>query len=335
MSHSNSSLNTFASCMKRYEHQYILHTAPCKPPSPHLQFGVMAHDVLHKAGLLRDESADGVVDKDKCYEVIPSDVLYPELQAEFDIKSWNGYFTPVIKQTAEYEQELMQMLLQEKDEPIYIDRELKLQLTPDDLLKMGYPGIKQPLVGIIDLLIRTPTRAIIMDYKFSTTRKTQNDFDMNSQLPIYAMLVNHEYNIPVHNIRYGYIDIPKKSFETPILLSNGTLSRSKAQNVSQEMYKKSVEAVHGVGNPKYNCDPGGYYYDCWCNMALNKAAYMSVQYLDEEAYESITKDILNAAKMVDYFIDNKLVFLKKYDAYSCANCEFVNSCKPWITVNWE
>ena len=63
MSHSNSSLNTFAYCMAKYEHSYILHTPPCKPPSPHLEFGTMAHDVLHKAGQLRDEANDGVIAK--------------------------------------------------------------------------------------------------------------------------------------------------------------------------------------------------------------------------------------------------------------------------------
>ena len=50
--------------MAKYEHNYILHTPPCKPLSPHLPFGTMAHEVLEKAGRLRDEAEDGVVDKD-------------------------------------------------------------------------------------------------------------------------------------------------------------------------------------------------------------------------------------------------------------------------------
>ena len=50
MAHSNSSLNSFANCMAKYEHNYILHTPPCKPISPHLTFGIMAHDCLYKAG---------------------------------------------------------------------------------------------------------------------------------------------------------------------------------------------------------------------------------------------------------------------------------------------
>ena len=73
MSHSNSSLNCFANCMAKYNHSYILHTPPCKPVSPHLTFGVMAHDVLYKAGKLRDEYEDGVAEG--YHSIIPSEVL--------------------------------------------------------------------------------------------------------------------------------------------------------------------------------------------------------------------------------------------------------------------
>ena len=103
MSHSNSSLNCFANCMAKYEHNYILHTPPCKPLSPHLPFGTMAHEVLEKASRLRDEAEDGVVDKDAYYNIIPSEVLYPELTQYFGISSWEKYFTPIIKQIAKYE----------------------------------------------------------------------------------------------------------------------------------------------------------------------------------------------------------------------------------------
>ena len=190
------------------------------------------------------------------------------------------------------------------------------------------------MVGIIDFLAYTKTEAIILDYKFSSSKKTQDDFDMNSQLPLYAMFVHILYDIPLHNIRVGYIDIPKQMFDMPALLTNGTLSRAKSQNVSQEMYEKSVIAVHG-DDPYFNCKPGGYYHECWCNLALNKCAYLSIQYLDIDAYEHITQDLLNAAKMIDFMTENKMEFLHKYDAYSCKGCEFLNSCKPWLTVDGE
>ena len=59
MSYSNSSLNTFASCMAKYQHHYIAHTENRydKPASR----SVLWLDCLYKAGLLRDDVADGVV----------------------------------------------------------------------------------------------------------------------------------------------------------------------------------------------------------------------------------------------------------------------------------
>lgn len=329
MAHSNSSLNCFAGCMAKYEHNYILHTPSCRPPSPHLIFGTMAHEVLYKAGVLRDNIEDGVICEYST--IIPSEVLYSDLKQEFQIKRWDRYFNNVINQIVKYEHDLCNDLLEETGESMTIDREIKLQITPDELGLMGY-RVNQPLVGVIDLLIRTKNYAVIIDYKFSTSRKSQDDFDMNSQLPIYAMLVNKRYGVPLRNIRYGYIDIPKQDFGEPTLLSNGTLSRAKSQNISPELYEKAVYAIHG-DDEKYNCKPGGYYHDAWCSFALNKPAYLSYQWLDMEVYDNVTKDVLNAAVMVDMMRNNKLPFLKKYDVYSCKSCDFLEACKPWLKVN--
>lgn len=332
MSHSNSSLNLFASCMAKYEHSYILHTRPCKPISPHLTFGVMAHDCLYRAGKLRDEYNDGVLQNGDYQQVIPSEVLYGELKNEFGITNWQDYFTPVIKQTAAYERQLVKELIDTQTGDVSVEREVKLQLNVDQLKQLGYTNINQPIVGIIDCLMYTKTHAIILDYKFSSNKKTQDDFDMNSQLPLYAFLVHVNYDIPLHNIRYGYIDIPKQSFDKPTLLSNGTLSRAKNQNVSQEFYEQCVIAIHG-DDDYYNCKEGGYYHDVWNNLALNKAAYLSIQYLDIEVYTGVLNDLLNAAKMIDFMTEHKMPFLKKYDSYSCKGCEYLNACKPWLTVN--
>ena len=334
MAHSNSSLNSFANCMAKYEHNYILHTPPCKPISPHLTFGIMAHDCLYKAGKLRDEYDDGVIQPGDYEQVIPSEVLYPELKEEFGIESWQNYFVPVIKQTAIYERELTKELMDTQTGNVAIEREVKLQLTVEQLKKLGYTNIEQSVVGVIDCLIYTKTNAIILDYKFSSSKKTQDDFDMNSQLPLYAFLVHINYDIPLHNIRYGYIDIPKKAFDKPTLLSNGTLSRSKSQNVSQEFYEQCVKAVHGDDN-YYNCKEGGYYHDIWNNLALNKAAYLSIQYLDSEVYTGVLNDLMNAAKMIDFMVEHNMTFLRKYDSYSCKSCEYLTACKPWLTVEGD
>ena len=332
MAHSNSSLNCFASCMKKYEHSYILHTPPCKQISPHLTFGTMAHEVLHKAGIQRDEIRDGVREKTEYSQVIPSELLYPELKDYFKIYNWHNYFMQVIKQTAQYEDELLKTF--NKCDAITIDRETKIQLTVNDLVNLGLNFIQQPIVGVIDLLLRTKDEAIIVDYKFSTSSKTQDDFDMNSQLPLYALLVSYTYDIPVENIRVGYIDIPKVAMDRPVVLSSGLLSRAKSQNVDQDTYRKCVVAAHG-DDPYYNCDPGGFYYECWCALANNKPAYINVQYLDMEAYDGITKDLFDAAEMIDRMKERKMKFLKKYDAYTCKNCEYLKACKPWLEVSWN
>lgn len=331
MSHSNSSLNCFANCMAKYEHNYILHTKPDKPLSPHLTFGVMAHDTLYKAGRLRDDNRDKVINKDEYFSIIPSEVLYGDLKEEFNILNWEQYFVPIIKKTAEYENKLVNEMIKEYG-TAQIEREIKLSISPEQLLEDYKIVVNQPLVGIIDCLIYNDKSAIILDYKFSSKKKTQDDFDMNSQLPLYAYLVNKTYGIQIHNIKYGYIDIPKQMFDKPTLLNNGTLSRSKSQNVSQDMYKKSVIAIHG-DDDYYNCELGGYYYECYCNLALNQVAYLSMQYLDEEVYENILNDLFITAQMIDYFKKNNLTFLRKYDSYSCKGCEYLSSCKKWLGMN--
>lgn len=329
MSHSNTSLNCFNDCMKKYEHNYILHTPPCKEPSLHLTFGAMAHEVLYKAGMLRDEFRDGVSDE-QYQTIIPSEVLYPELKNEFQIKVWDIYFRTCIKKIAAFEKQL----IEEFDEPVTILREHKFSLSPELLFqKRGLTSLDQPLVGIIDLLLVSKRHATIIDYKFSTTRKGQDEFDMNSQLQLYAMAVHYLYNVPLRNIRIGYIDIPKKDFGTPTVLTNGLLSRATSQNVSQENYAKAVEELHG-NDPYYNCKEGGYYYDIWCKLALNQPAYLVVHDLDIPTYEGITFDLLDTARMIDIMNKEKLPYCKKYDSYSCANCEFVKACKPWRTVQW-
>ncbi len=333
MSHSNSSLNCFANCMAKYEHSYVLHTPPCKPLSPHLPFGTMAHEVLEKAGRLRDETEDGVVDKDAYYSIIPSEVLYPELKTYFNISSWEKYFTPIIKQVAQYERELRKDIVEQSGK-CEILREVKLQMTPNELLQYCSYPLHEPLVGIVDLLLLGTNCATIMDYKFSTKTKGQDEFDMNSQLQVYALLVHHTFGIPLRNVKIGYIDIPKQEFGQPTLLTNGTLSRAKSQNISQEMYQRAVLAVHG-DDAYYNCEPGGYYYDAWCNFANNKCAYLNTRYLELDAYEGIVKDILNAASMIDYMKDHKMAFLKKYDSYACKDCEYLTACKPWLTVGGD
>lgn len=333
MSYSNSSLNCFMDCMKKWEHRYVLHTEPCKPPSPHLTFGSMAHEVLEKNGLLRDEVNDGVVDKEKLYDIIPSEALYPELKQEFNISSWNEYFIPVCREVARIETSLIADFEKEFGEKPTIEREYKLSVTPEQMRDVGV-YVREPFVGVVDLLLYNAQAAYIVDYKFSASRKTQDDFDMNSQFPMYAMLINLTMDIPVHNIKYGYIDIPKVQFDKPTMLSNGTLSRNKGQNCSAEFYKKCVQAIHG-DDEKYNCEPGGYYHDIYQELLLKRPAYLSMQWADESAVAHIFDDLCNTARMIEYVKMIGSPIPCKYDSYSCKNCEYLKACKPWLYLGGE
>ena len=63
--------------------------------------------------------------------------------------------------------------------------------------------------------------------------------------------------------------------------------------------------------------------------------FFNTRYLEQDAYEGIVKDIIDAASMIDYMKDNKMPFLKKYDSYSCKDCEYLTACKPWLTVGGD
>ena len=327
MSHSNSSLNCFTACERKYYYAYIKQVKPDVPPSPHLTFGTMAHEVLEKAGNLRDNCDADIPDYNIC---IPSELQYSELKEYFGIKNWQTYFTLVCKQVAEYERELCR----EYNSPT-IERELKLTLTPAELTHLGFVyenEATQPLVGVIDLLIYTDTAATIVDYKFSTKKKTQDDFDMNSQLYLYALLVHKTYNIPLRNIRIAYIDIPKQDFAMPILLTNGTLSRAKSQNTLQSMYIAAVQALH-PDDWQQQIAKGGYYYDIVNELALNKAAYLQYQYFDMDAYNHIIPELLATLRRIELINKNNLPWLTRYDAYTCKSCEYLHTCKTWLNVN--
>ena len=329
MSHSNSSLNTFTDCEQKFKLHYIDHKEPTGPVSPHLTFGAMAHEVMYKAGILRDCADDKIPSYQSC---IPSDLAYPEEASYFKIYSWQKYFTPVIKEVAKIEKELLQSF---NSTNVSIEREIKMQLSNEQLEQYGLlspnlPKLTEPFVGIIDLLMTTETEAIIIDYKFSTKRKDQDDFDNNSQLYLYAMFVHLLYDIPLHNIKIGYIDIPKQMFEMPILLKNGTLSRSKSMNVSQDMYIAAVKAVH-PDEYEEMLAPGGYYHDIVNELALNKCAYLTCQYVDEEICANVVDEIILTAQFIELKKLNSYPFLRKFDSYSCKNCDYKKYCKPYLT----
>lgn len=326
MNFSNTSLNTYAACQRKFWHNYINHSPKCKPDPLYFAFGEMAHKVLYDAGILRDNTESGDIET---YDtVIPSELMYHDLKEEFGIKNWHSYFTQVCKQVVQYEREEIKILCEESGTDCELYREYEITELFDN---------RHPVKGIIDLLIISKDRqyATILDYKFSSKQKTQDDFDMNSQLQIYAELVNKRFNVPLRNIRIGYIDIVRSDFERPIVLNNGTLSRAKSQNVSQETYIACVKALEPE---RYEAmlAPGGYYYEIVQELANKKIAYLNTQWLDIDAHFSILNDTIcvmdDLAQKLDKENKEAGLFNARFDAYTCKGCEFLKACKPWITI---
>lgn len=322
MQHSNSSLNTFNRCMHLYKMIYIDELEP-DTPSLDFEFGKLGHEILCNAGNMRDAGKP-----DEQYSMIPGELEYEGLKEKYGINSWMSYFKDVIDECRRCEEEAIARAF--GNETVSIEREKKIILMPEHL----HWTVKNPIVGVVDCLIYTRKKAVILDYKFSSRRKTQDDFDENSQLQLYARLVTEEYDIDENDVMIGYIDIPKKAYDMPALLKNGTLSKAKSQNVSAQNYLIGIKAAHGENDPYYNANPGGYYYDIVQELSLNRPAYMSLRMLDIDVYRHILSDINETITLIE-LLDTKgeNLYPRMYSSYLCDSCEYKKQCKPWLTVD--
>ena len=59
----------------------------------------------------------------------------------------------------------------------------------------------------------------------------------------------------------------------------------------------------------------------------NGLTYLSWSY----AWAEFKKVYPDATYEIKKF-ENNMPFVKKYDSYSCKNCEYLKSCKPWLEV---
>lgn len=308
MAHSQSSVGSYLSCQKMYELQYIDRCKPEEKFMPHLEFGSMAHKVLEDAGRLRDNIEAGLPDYQVC---IPSELSYPMLKDYFNIMSWNRYFIRICQRVAEYEKALIENLNKKTSSGLEIFREKKFTISS---------GYTEPHTGVIDLLFLSNDRqhAIIMDYKFSTKVKTQEDFDYNVQLYLYAYFVNKEYGVPLKNIQIGYIDIIKQDHSEPVVLASGKLSKNKAQNVLYEDYiDKIIELELDIDE----------YRDFLDELKLKDVAYISLESIDENNYNVLVKSYLEAVDDIELKKAQKKPFLRKVDSYSCSECRFKEYCR--------
>ncbi len=308
MAHSQSSVMCYLACQKQYELQYIDRCTPEERFMPHLEFGSMAHKVLEEAGRLRDNLEAGIPDYNIC---IPSELSYPMLKDYFNISSWSRFFIRVCKRVADYERALIENLNKKTSSGLEIFREKKFTIPS---------GYEQPHTGVIDLLLLSNDRryAIIIDYKFSSKVKTQEDFDYNVQLYLYAYFVNKEYGVPLKNIQIGYIDIIKQDSSEPIVLSSGKLSKNKNQNVLYDDYiDKIIELNLDVDE----------YKDFLDELKLRDVAYISLEPIDENNYNTLVESYLEAVDDIECRKKDNKPFLRKIDAHSCDDCRFKEYCR--------
>ena len=308
MAHSQSSIGTYLGCQKMYELQYLEKCKPEEKFMPHLEFGAMAHKVLEQAGHLRDSYEAGIPDYEQC---IPSELMYPLLKDYFNIMSWSRYFIRVCQRVAQYEKALIENLNKKTNSGIEIFREKKCTVPS---------GYTEPNTGVIDLLLLSNDRkyAIIIDYKFSSRVKTQEDFDYNVQLYLYAYFVNKEFGVPLKNIQIGYIDIIKQDSSEPVVLASGKLSKNKNQNVLYEDYiDKIIELDLDIDE----------YRDFLDELKLRDVAYISLEEIDENNYNVLVKSYLEAVDEIEYKKAQKKPFLRKVDSHSCSECRFKQYCR--------
>lgn len=309
MAHSQSSAGTYLSCQKRYELQYIDRCTPEEKFMPHLEFGSMAHKVLEDAGRLRDSSADEITDYTSC---IPSESSYPMLKDYFNIMSWERYFSRVCKRVAQYEEALISNIATKSPTGCEIYREKKYSLPS---------GYAQPHTGIIDFMLISNDKqhAIICDYKFSSRVKTQDDFDYNCQLYVYAYAVNQEFGVPIKNIQIGYIDIIKQDSSEPVVLASGALSKSKSQNVLLEDYiDKIIELELDIDDYREFLD----------ELRLKDVAYISLQEVNIDTYNVMLTSYMECVDDIERKrSDTNCKFLRKIDSFSCSDCPYKYACR--------
>lgn len=221
---------------------------------------------------------------------IPDEALYSNLKDAFDIKSWDKYFKNIFN--------TLDNLLSDYN---ILNKELKI----------NYKSI----TGVIDLVCqhKQSKEFYLFDYKFTENPKTYDDIFLDEQLKIYAYLMNKTFWIDYDKINVGYISIPKKQIDYPQILKNGTLSKSKSQQTTYELYVELID-----------------------KLKLNKNDYLDIlEYLHDIQYiktiiskvdeEQVLKTILNLENTIYNMDNSKLMYCN--NSAKCKNCDYIKECK--------
>lgn len=219
--------------------------------------------------------------------IIPSEELYPELKEYFMIDNWGFYFT-----------QILDFLSCQFEGYNCIGHEIKVE---NDDLK-----------GIIDVVYEKDGLIYLYDYKFTKNPKTQDDLEQDEQLYIYAFLYSVLNKFDFNKIRIGYLSFPKTQIDAPRILTNGKLSKDKAQNTTYELYKQAIK--------DNNLDENEYLdiLDYFKSKPLFVKISMqpNIEYLGRilENIENVKKDMQKG-------------YILEKNGYECKFCPYLKYCK--------
>lgn len=221
--------------------------------------------------------------------VIPDEALYPELKEHFEIPSWKDYFTDIFEELDDFFKDY-------------------------EILHREYPIETDDIKGVIDVVARHKTsgKTVIIDYKFSKQKKTDEDVLLDEQMYIYAVVYASQNGLTLDDVAMCYISIPKNNFSKPRVLKTGQLSKDKAQNTTVKKYEQAIEEL-GLNRADYE--------DFLSEIAGKTVLTIAKSYINHDMLMRIMTNIDNVRKDMD-----KGYVLEKC-SFMCKKCPFVEYCK--------
>jgi len=176
----------------------------------------------------------------------------------------------------------------------------------------------EELKGIIDLVLRDKTtgRILLIDYKTSFRSRSITELLYDQQLYLYVYLYHVCKKEPITNISIGIITIPKEEIGPPALLKNGTLSKNKNQNTTEELYLEAIK-LNNLNKEDY--------LDILEFFSNKKYIEFIESPLNISLFVNIIKNTENAIKMINYAEEHN-IFLVNH-SYLHLDCDCVKISK--------
>lgn len=253
---------------------YMQYVKNIRVSNIHFEFGSMAHEVLETRRLPNKHLTD-----------------FDKFEEAFGIKDWDLYFNTIFKE--------LDTLFEDYK---VISREFEFNIN----------NIK----GVVDLILYNEEEDLyyIYDYKFSNSIKTTDDILLDQQLYIYAVAVAKHFDVDIRKIKVGYISIPKKPINSPLILTSGKLSKAKSQSVTYDSYMAKLKELN------LNVED---YEDFLIELKNKKIVdkietFVNIDYL---------KRIMTNIEIIVNKDMKKGYILECWNSYHCKNCPLKEYCK--------